>query len=185
MLPFSFLAAFVGGKLNEDAGLLRMQPPISPMSHAGLAFGVVTAIAGLLVIPSRRSWLLPLIPVASLTGFGITGLLMDRANARLMAGGSVSMLVLELCLSGLAGMTMIAVSLWLASLLTITSAVRFALIGTFFGALCVVVVNTKTTLVGFTLAVRLYCTMFLWHFLMLQYLAWLNASQRSNKASAM
>ena len=69
-------------------------------------------------------------------------------------------------------MALIAVTFVFARMLAILNALRWAVIGTFLGALCVVVVNGLSMVAS--LSSLLYWTMFSWQFLMMQYLALLS-----------
>ena len=78
----------------------------------------------------------------------------------------------------LVGMSLIAVTFVLARMLTIFNALRWAVMGTFLGALCVVVVNGLWMVAA--LSSLLFWTMFCWQFLMMQYLAWLSIARQPN-----
>jgi len=172
MLPFSIVAALAGGALNRDPGILLIDPMIHPMAPSGLVFGLCAALAGGLIFTTRRIWITPLIPFVAMAAFGITGHLMNLADMRLRNGGSAGVFVVELCLDSLTGMALIAVTFVLARMLKSYDAVRWTVMGTFLGALCVVVVNGLSVVAS--LSILLYWTMFSWQFLMMQYLAWLS-----------
>ena len=181
MLPFSFLAALAGGAVNRDSSLLVIDPRIHPMSQSGLVFGFFAAIAGCLLIPHRRIWLAPAIPIMSMLAFDITSRLMVHADRRLQDGGSVPLFVTQLCLAALTGMALIAISLVLTRMLRVSAAVRFSIIGAFTGALCVVIVNCLPIIA--TIPLRLYWSMFCWQFLMMQLFGSLSMPSQ-NKALA-
>lgn len=176
MLPFSFVSALAGGAMNRDPGILLINPMIHPLAPSGLVFGVCAAVAGGLIISTRRIWITPLIPFVATAAFGITGHLMNLADMRLRAGGSAAVFVVELSCDSLVGMALIAVMFVLARMLTIFNALRWAVMGTFLGAMCVVVVNGLSMVAS--LSSLLYWTMFCWQFLMMQYLAWLSIPQQ-------
>lgn len=135
MLPFSFLAALAGGAQNENPNLMGIELLIHPMAPSGLMFGVFAGIAGCLIIPRGRLWIMPLVPVAGTLGFGVTGLLMNQADRQLQDGGNVAVFVAELCFASLTGMAMIAASFVMARIFSISSAGRFTIIGACMGAL--------------------------------------------------
>ena len=176
MLPFSIVAAIAGGALNRNPRILFTNPMIHPMTPSGLVFGLCAALAGAFIFSTRKIWITPLIPFAAMAGFHFTAHLMRLAHMRLRNGGSASVFVIELSCDSLVGMALIAVTFVLARMLTIYDALRWAVIGTFLGALCVVVVNGLSMVAS--LSSLLYWTMFCWQFLMMQYLAWLSIPQR-------
>ncbi len=167
MLPFSLLAALAGGSVNRDSSILLIDPRIHPMSQSGLVFGLFAAIAGCLLIPGRKVWLAPAIPIMAMLAFDITSRLMVHADRRLQDGGSLPFFIIQLCLAALAGMGLISISLLLTRMLSVSAAVRFSIIGAFTGALCVVIVNCLPIVM--TMSLRLYWTMFCWQFLMMQF----------------
>ena len=172
MLPVSLLAALAGGAVNRDSSILLIDPRIHPMSQSGLVFGFFAAIAGCLLIPGRRIWLAPMIPIIAMLAFDITSRLMVHADRRLQDGGSLPFFVIQLCLTALTGMALIAISLVLTRMLSVSAAVRFSIIGAFTGALCVVTVNCLP--IASAIPLRLYGTMFCWQFLMMQFFGWLS-----------
>ena len=172
MLPFSLVAAVAGGTLNRDPGVLLLWPGIHPLAPAGLVFGVCSAMAGVLIIPNRRILVMPVIPFAAMAAFGIAGDLMNLADARLRSGGSAAIFVMELSLDSFMGMALIGITFVLARMLKFYAALRWTVMGTFLGALCVVIVNGLSSWAS--LSFLLYWTMFLWQLLMMQYLAWLS-----------
>ncbi len=176
MLPFSFLAALAGGAMNRDPGILLIDPMIHPLAPSGLVFGVCAAVAGGLIFSTRRIWITPLIPFVAMLAFGITGHLMNLADMRLRNGGSAGVFVVELCIDSLTGMTLIGATFVVARMLKIYAALRWAVMGTFLGVLCVVVVNGLS--MAASLSSLLYWTMFFWQFLMMQYLALLSIPQQ-------
>ncbi len=178
MLPFSIVAAIAGGAMNRDPGILLTSPMIHPLAPSGLVFGLCAGLAGGLIFSTRRVWITPLIPFAAMAAFHITGHLMGLADLRLRNGGSAAVFVVELSCDSLVGMSLIAVTFVLAQMLTIFNALRWAVMGTFLGALCVVVVNGLSMVAS--LSSLLYWTMFCWQFLMMQYLAWLSIERQPN-----
>jgi hypothetical protein len=172
MLPFSVVAALSGGAMNRDPGMLLIHPGMHPLAPSGLVFGLCAALAGGLIFSTRRIWITPFIPFVAMAAFDITGHLMNLADMRLRNGGSAGMFVVELILDSLTGMALIGATFVMARMLTIFSALRWAVIGTFLGALCVVVVNGLSMVAS--LSSLLYWTMFCWQFLMMQYFAWLS-----------
>ncbi|MBC7966978.1 MAG: hypothetical protein H7Z17_13755 [Fuerstia sp.] len=172
MLPFSIVAAIAGGALHRNPGILLINLMMHPMAPSGLVFGLCAALAGGLIFSTRRIWITPLIPFAAMAAFHITAHLMSLADLRLRNGGSAAVFVAELSCDSLVGMALIAVTFVLARMLTIFGALRWTVMGTFLGALCVVVVNGLSMVVS--LSSLLYWTMFCWQFLMMQYLAWLS-----------
>ncbi len=176
MLPFSIASALGGGAMNRDPGILLIDPMIHRLAPSGLVFGVCAAVAGVLIFSTRRIWITPLIPLVAMLAFGITGHLMDLADMRLRNGGSAGVFVVELCIDSLTGMTLIGATFVLARMLKIYAALRWAVMGTFLGVLCVVVVNGLS--MAASLSALLYWTMFFWQFLMMQYLALLSIPQQ-------
>ncbi len=172
MLPFSIVAAVAGGALNRNPRILLNNPMIHPLAPSGLVFGLCAALAGGLIFPKRRIWITPLIPFAAMAAFHITAHLMNLADLRLRNGGSAAVFVVELSCDSLVGMALIAVTFVLARMLTIYDAFRWTVMGTFLGALCVVVVNGLSMVAS--LSSLLYWTMFCWQLLMMQYLSWLS-----------
>ena len=175
--PISLLTAIAGGMLNKDPWLVPKIPNLHPMAPAGLAFGVGTLIAGIVVFQRRRLWMLPLMPLLHTAAFGLAGMLMSLADKRLWAGGDTARFIVELSLGSFAGMMLISASLLAAGVVSIGGAARFGTIGTVLGALCVAVVNVIHVL---SPPARLFWSMFIWHLVMMQYLAWLNLSKRQN-----
>ena len=172
MLPFSIVAALAGGAMNRDPGALLIDPMIHPLAPSGLVFGLCAAFGGSLIFSTRSIWITPIIPFVAMAAFGITGHLMNLADMRLRSGGNAGVFVVELSFASLTGMALIAVTFVFARMLAILNALRWAVIGTFLGALCVVVVNGLSMVAS--LSSLLYWTMFSWQFLMMQYLALLS-----------
>lgn len=106
--------------------------------------------------------------------FGLSAILMEKAQSRQSAGGTSTQFMIELSLASLVGMVIIAALLCLARMIAASDVLRFSVVGGLLGTLCVAAVNTINVL---TPAGRLFWTMFLWQLVMLHYLTWLNASR--------
>ena len=177
MLPFAVIAGAGGGHVAANPGTLLRVVPLHHMAEPGVVFGLTAAVAGTLLIPSRRLIFVILIPLIALIAFGISGLLLDMVYLRMQPNGSVSGYAVGLTLASLAGMLILGSSFWLTRMLSLNSSLRFAVIGTVLGALCVAIVNGLPWIPSIN--AKLYWTMFAWQFLMLEYIMWLSNNRRA------
>ena len=177
MLPFAVIAGAGGGHVAANPGALLRVVPLHHMAEPGVVFGLTAAVAGTLLIPSRRLIFVILIPLIALIAVGISGLLLDRVYLRMQPNGSVSGYAVGLTLASLAGMLILGSSFWLTRMLSLNSSLRFAVIGTVLGALCVAIVNGLPWIPSIN--AKLYWTMFAWQFLMLEYIMWLSNNRRA------
>lgn len=171
--PISLFTAILGALFNQDPWLVPMVPDLHPMATSGLSFGLGSLLLGSIAFRNCRTWLLTLMPPLHATAFGLSAILMEKAQARQSAGGTSTQFIIELSLASLTGMVIIAALLRLARMIATSDIMRFSVVGGLLGTLCVAAVNTINIL---TPATRLFWTMFTWQLVMLHYLAWLNAS---------
>ena len=176
MLPFAVIAGAASGHVAIHPGSFLRVVPLHPMAEPGTVFGLTAAVAGTLLIPTRRLVFVIFIPFVSLSAFGISGLLLERVNLQMQPNGSVGGYAVGLSLASLAGMLLLGSSFWLTRMLSLSASLRFAVIGTVLGALCVAIVNCLPWIPSFR--DKLYWTTFAWQFLMLEYLVWLSNRRR-------
>lgn len=171
--PISLFTAIMGGLLNQNPWLIPMAPDLHPMATPGLSFGLGSLLLRSVAFQNCRTRLLPLMPPLHAIAFGLSAILMEKAQARQSAGGTTAQFMIELSLASLTGMAIIAALLCLARMISASDVMRFSVVCGLLGTLCVAAVNTINIL---TPATRLFGAMFTWQLVMLHYLAWLNVS---------
>lgn len=176
MLPFAAIAGAVGGHVAANPGAFLRVMLLHSMAEPGVVFGLIAAVAGALLIPSRRLIFVIFIPLIALIAFGISGLLLDRVYLQMQPNGSAIGYAVGLTLASLSGMLILGSSFWLSRMLSLSASLRFAVIGTVLGALCVAIVNGLPWIPSIN--AKLYWTMFAWQFLMLEYIMWLSNGRR-------
>ncbi len=177
MLPFALIAGTGGGHAAANPRSFLSVVPLHTMAEPGVVFGLFAALAGALLIPSRRLIFVIFIPLVALIAFGVSGLLLDRVYRQMQPNGSAIGYAVGLTLASLAGMLMLGSSFWLSRMLSLSASLRFAVIGTVLGALCVAIVNGLPWIPSIN--AKLYWTMFAWQFLMLEYIMWLSNNRRA------
>ncbi len=176
MLPFAVIAGAGGGHVAANPGAFLGDVFLHPMAEPGFVFGLIAAVAGSLLIPSRRLIFVIFIPLIAFIAFGISGLLLDLVYRQMQPNGSAIGYAIGLTLASLAGMLILGSSFWLSRMLSLSASLRFAVIGTVLGALCVAIVNGLPWIPSIN--AKLNWTMFAWQFLMLQYIGWLSNHRR-------
>lgn len=103
MFPFAVIAGTAGGHVAAAPGSFLRVVPLHTMAEPGVIFGIVAAIAGTLLIPSRRLIFVIFIPLIALVSFGISGILLDRVSLQMQPNGSAVGYAVALTLASLLG----------------------------------------------------------------------------------